>query len=176
MPVPTDGAQQNIEETMPSICIPHRAARGKKEGTREIQLCIQQLVLNLCPQADNELTPRSGKTSIILNRTDCQVRRCDNDNDQPACQLIEGEDWEDMFDSYKVMSWAVGVKKPQEAQKAKALWKMKAAKDRKEEFNDPANEEDISRRNKTRLDLWEEHLKDPIAALDKALKCVESQY
>ena len=29
-------------------------------------------------------------------------------------------------------------------------------------------------RNKTRLELWEEHLKDPIVALDKALKCVES--
>ena len=49
---------------------------------------------------------------------------------------------------------------------------MKAAKDRKEEFYDPAREEDISRRNKTRLELWEEHFKDPIAALDKALKCV----
>ena len=28
------------------------------------------------------------------------------------------------------------------------------------------------RRNKTRLELWEEHLEDPIVALDKALKCV----
>ena len=70
----------------------------------------------------------------------------------------------------------MGVRKPQEAQKAKASWAMKAAKDRKEEFYDPAREEDISRRNKMRLELWEEHLKDPIAALDKALKCVESQY
>ena len=89
---------------------------------------------------------------------------------------IEGEDWEEMHDSYKVMSRAVGVRKPQEAQKAKALWAMKAAKDRKEEFCDPAREEDISRRNKTRLELWEEHLKGPIAPLDKAFKCVESQY
>ena len=89
---------------------------------------------------------------------------------------IEGEDWEEMYDSHKIMSRAVGVKKPHEAQEAKALWAMKAAKDRKEEFYDPAREEDISRRNKTRLELWEEHLKDPIAALDKALKCVESQY
>ena len=47
---------------------------------------------------------------------------------------IEGEDWEEMYDSYKVMSRAVGVKKPQEAQKAKALWAMKAARDRKKEF------------------------------------------
>ena len=81
-----------------------------------------------------------------------------------------------MYDSYKVMSRAVGVKKPQEAQKAKALWAMNAAKDRKEEFNDRAREEDNSKRNKTRLELWEQNLKDPIAALDKALKCVESQY
>ena len=29
-------------------------------------------------------------------------------------------------------------------------------------------------KNKTRLELWEEHLKDPIVAVDKALKCVEN--
>ena len=74
------------------------------------------------------------------------------------------------------MSRAVGVKKPQEAQKAKALWTVKAAKHRKEEFYDLAREEDISKRNETRLELCVEHLKDPIAALDKAFKCVESQY
>ena len=34
---------------------------------------------------------------------------------------IEGNDWEEMYDSYKVMSRAVGVKKPQEAQKATGL-------------------------------------------------------
>ena len=34
----------------------------------------------------------------------------------------EGEDWEEMYDSYKVMSRAVGVRMPQEAQKAKTLW------------------------------------------------------
>ena len=43
---------------MPIICVPPRAAGGKKEGTREVLLCIQQLVLNMCPQADSELTPR----------------------------------------------------------------------------------------------------------------------
>ena len=75
-----------------------------------------------------------------------------------------------MYDSYKVMSKALGVKKPQEAQKAKALWAMKAAKDRREEFNYPARKDDVLGRNKTRLELWEEHLKDPIVALDKALK------
>ena len=33
---------------------------------------------------------------------------------------IEGEEWAEMYESYKEMSRAVGVKKPQEAQKAKA--------------------------------------------------------
>ena len=46
-----------------------------------------------------------------------------------------------MYDAYKEMSRAVGVKKPQEAQKAKALWATKAAKDRKDELYDPAREE-----------------------------------
>ena len=41
------------------------------------------------------------------------------------------------------MSKASGVEKPQEAQKARALWAMKAAKDRKEEFYDPAHKDDI---------------------------------
>ena len=36
---------------------------------------------------------------------------------------IEGEDWRELYDAYKEMSRAVGVKKPQEAQKVKALWK-----------------------------------------------------
>ena len=52
---------------------------------------------------------------------------------------------------------------------------MKAAKDRMEEFYDPARKDSILGRNKARLELWEEHLKDPIVALDKALKCVEDK-
>ena len=31
-------------------------------------------------------------------------------------------------------------------------------------------------RTKTRLDLWEEHLKDPFAALAKALECLEKPF
>ena len=89
---------------------------------------------------------------------------------------IEGEDWEAMYESYKEMSRAVEVKKPQEAQKAKALQKLKAAKDAREEYCDPMREEGIKGRNETRLALWEEHLEAPIFALDKALKCVEDQY
>ena len=41
---------------------------------------------------------------------------------------IEGKDWEEMYDSYKEMSKAVGVKKPHEAQKARALWAMTEGK------------------------------------------------
>ena len=86
---------------------------------------------------------------------------------------IEGEDWRELNDAEKEMSRAVGVQKPQEPQKAKkALWKMKAAKDAGEEYYDPTRDDNIRRRNETRLALWDEHLKDPIA-LDKALKCVE---
>ena len=53
---------------------------------------------------------------------------------------------------------------------------MKAAKDKKEEFCDPARKDNILVRNTTRLELWEEHLKDPIVALDKAQRCVDDQY
>ena len=53
---------------------------------------------------------------------------------------------------------------------------MKAAKDRREKFYDLARKDDMLGRNKTRLELWEAHLKDPIEALDKAPKCVEDQF
>ena len=51
---------------------------------------------------------------------------------------------------------------------------MKAAWCRVEEYYDPARKEDILGRTETRLELWEEHLKDPIAALAKALECLEN--
>ena len=44
---------------------------------------------------------------------------------------IEGEDWEELYEHFKEMSRAAGVKKPHESQKARALWKMKAAKDKR---------------------------------------------
>ena len=89
---------------------------------------------------------------------------------------IEGEDWGELCDACKENNTAVGVKKPQEAQKTKALRKMKAAKEAGEEYYDPTREDNILGRNKTRIALWKEHLKDPTVALDKALKCVESSY
>ena len=38
--------------------------------------------------------------------------------------------------------------------KAKAFWKMKAAKDSGEDFYDPDRKDNILGRNKTRLELW----------------------
>ena len=71
------------------------------------------------------------------------------------------------------MITAAGVWKPSESQKSKALWKMKAARDGVYDFYDSERKDNILGRNKTRLELWREHLKDPIVALDKALKCLE---
>ena len=51
---------------------------------------------------------------------------------------------------------------------------MKAAKDAGEEYYDPTSKDNIQGRNETRSALREAHLKDPIVALDKALKCVET--
>ena len=41
-------------------------------------------------------------------------------------------------------------------------------------FYDPARKEENSGRTKNRLDLCEEHLKDPMAALAKVLECLEN--
>ena len=71
------------------------------------------------------------------------------------------------------MSKAAGERKPNESQKAKVLWKMKAARDSGEDFYDPERKDNCLGRNKTRLELWEEHFKDPIVALGEALKCLE---
>ena len=59
---------------------------------------------------------------------------------------------------------------------AEALGAMKAARDRDEEFHDPARKEDILGRTKTRLVLWEEHLTDPVSALEKAFECMEAAW
>ena len=50
---------------------------------------------------------------------------------------------------------------------------MKAGKDREEVYYYPARKDNILGRKKTRLELWEEHFKDTIIDLDKALKCLE---
>ena len=87
---------------------------------------------------------------------------------------IEESEWEELYFHYREMSKATGAQKPSESQKAKALWAMKAAKDREEEFYDPARKDNILGRKQTKLELCKEHLEDPIMALDKALKCLEN--
>ena len=89
---------------------------------------------------------------------------------------IEGSEWEVLYEHYQEMSKAAGARKPNGSQKAKPFWKMKAARDSGEDFYDPERKDNISRRNKTRLELWEEHLKDPTVAVDKALKFLEKPY
>ena len=79
-----------------------------------------------------------------------------------------------LYEHYKEMRRAAGVGKTNETQKARAFWKMKAATDRGEDVYDPDRKHNIWGRKKTRLELCDEHLKDPILALDKALKCVEN--
>ena len=88
---------------------------------------------------------------------------------------IEGSEWEELYFHYRAMSKAAGARQPSESQKAKALWAIKAAKDRGKHFYDPARKEIILGRNQTRLELWGEHLKDPITALEKALKRLEKK-
>ena len=55
-------------------------------------------------------------------------------------------------------------------QRVRAVWKMKAARGSGEDFYDPERKDNILGRSTTRLELWEEHLKDPIVTLDKALE------
>ena len=60
------------------------------------------------------------------------------------------------------------------AKKRKPFRKMKGSQGQeREEFYDPEPKDYILEKT-TRLELSEEHLEDPIVALDEALKCVES--
>ncbi len=145
-----------------------------------------------CPEASiregpEELTLRaedvgSQKASIHVDHTaEDRWRRPLVDADWHAfCQAIykgsEGSEWEDLYERHNVLSEAAGVRKPNESKKAKAFWKMKAAKDSGDDFYHPERKDNVLGISGTRLELWEEHLKDPIVALDNALKCVENQY
>ena len=74
------------------------------------------------------------------------------------------------------MSKAAGAKRPSESQKAKALWAVKTANGRRDEFFDSTRKKKFWEENRKILELLEEHLQDPVVALDKALKCVQNQY
>ena len=64
---------------------------------------------------------------------------------------------------------AAGAKKQSESQKGKALWTMKAALDREDEFYGLAEK-------RQHLGKELDEIKDPITALDKASKCAGNQY
>ena len=82
-----------------------------------------------------------------------------------------------MYDHHREMSKATGVKKKtNESEKAKAVWAMKAAKDRERNTTTWLAERTFLGRNRTRLELRDEHLKDPIIALGKAFKCLENPH
>ena len=61
----------------------------------------------------NHIKPERWPLSWLMLTGMPSARRC--------AKASEGEDWEEMYESLKEMSRAVGAKKPQEAQKAKAL-------------------------------------------------------
>ena len=50
---------------------------------------------------------------------------------------VEGSDWVKLYDYYREMSKAAGARKLHESQNVRALWNMKAAEDRRENFYDP---------------------------------------
>ena len=69
---------------------------------------------------------------------------------------------------------ATATTKPSDSQKAKAFWTMKAARDRDDELS--SSKERYSRKTSS-TDLWEIHLKSPVAALTKAsADCMEAHY
>ena len=87
-----------------------------------------------------------------------------------------GKEGEALCDHYRELHQATGTNKPGASQKAKALWTMKAANDRDDEFYDRARKNDIQGRTRNRLELREEHLQSPVAALTKAKECLEAVY
>ena len=162
----------------------HRAleAGHLREGSRSFQIRRPE-----CEEGSPEVLIREDPEELTLRAEVGTLKSCINvdhiaqekwgphlvDADWHAfCQAlkksIEGEDWGELYDSYKEMSGAV------RARKAKALWKMKVATDAGEEYCDSEREDHILVRNKTRLAPGDEHLTDPIVALDRALVCVEN--
>ena len=73
---------------------------------------------------------------------------------------MEGKEWEELYCLYREMGKAAGSRKPSGSQKAKALWSMKAAWDLCS-----SSQRDIWGRRRTRLDLLDAHLEDPIVKI-----------
>ena len=103
--------------------------RPKFEGPEELTLRAEEVgSLKACINVDHIAEDRWGPPLVDADwHAFCQA----------IYKGIEGEDWVELYEHYKEMSRAAGVR---------------------------------------RLELWEEHFKDPIVALDKALKCVGNPY
>ena len=112
-----------------------------REGPEELTLRAEEVgSQKLCTNADHIAQDRWGPPLVHADwRAFCQA----------ICKCSEVRDWEELHKR------AASVKKPNENPKAKALWKMKAAKDREEEFCDPGRKDNILGRNETRLEQWE---------------------
>ena len=80
---------------------------------------------------------------------------------------IEGSEWGELYDYHKEMGRAAAPRKPNESHKSESPLENERGKGSGEFFCDPQRKDNILERNKTRLELWEEHLKDPIVALDR---------
>ena len=125
-----------------------RSRNGLTQGLREFIKIDNQQCPEVTVRESPELTLQAEevgtlKTYINVNHIEkgdealpwlmltgvLSVRRC--------VKEIEEEDRGEMYEAHKEMSRAVGVKKPQEAQKAKALWKMKAAKEAEKNTTTP---------------------------------------
>ena len=88
-------------------------------------------------------------------------------------KAIEDSEWEELYDHFpKSLCFQTFIRLPHSRCRT-YFFVMRAARDRGEDFYDPARADNIMGWNKTRLDLLEEHLKDPMAALDKAMSCLE---
>ena len=69
---------------------------------------------------------------------------------QAVYKGIEGSEWEVLYHNYRDMSMAARATTPSESQKAKALWVMKAAEDKVDEFYDSVRKENILGRKSQR--------------------------
>ena len=131
---------------------------------RSSKRCVPRRQLGKVPRnwrwEQKKLAPRKrASMSVTLRRTVPAFGRL-------VLQGTGGSEWRKLYDYNKEKSEAAGVKKSNESQRVKALWKMKATRDGGEGFYDPERKDNILGRNRTRLELREEHLKDPIVALD----------
>ena len=95
---------------------------------------------------------------------------------QAVYKGIEEKDWEELYHHHRELSQAAGAKKPSESQKNESHLGNESGLEQGEEFYDPVCKEDMLGRTETRLELWEEHLKDPLPALAKALGCLGIPY